>query len=152
MQGLPRSSETLRFAEELLARTPRASAAPNDNQERERQAAVVVRLLCPQHEMLHDPSGSAHQMAHQRGWSGSLSSALHAGIWLSDPAHTLRFVLSRMFIKIGKVAAFSQQLRRLILYLDLYSWHSHVGMLRLQDKRALHAPGAPERELCAAER
>ena len=49
LQGLPRSSETLRFAEELLARTPRAGAAPNDYRERERQAAAVVRLHGPKH-------------------------------------------------------------------------------------------------------
>ncbi|KAK9845793.1 hypothetical protein WJX81_002540 [Elliptochloris bilobata] len=42
-QGLPRSSETLRFAEELLARTPRAGAASNAYRERERQAAALVR-------------------------------------------------------------------------------------------------------------
>ncbi len=41
-QGLPGSSETLRFAEELLARIPRAGAAPNAYRERERTAAALV--------------------------------------------------------------------------------------------------------------
>lgn len=53
LQGLPRSSETLRFAEELLARTPRAGAAPNDYRERERQAAAVVRLHGPKHCLVY---------------------------------------------------------------------------------------------------
>lgn len=42
-QGLPGSSETLQFAEELLARIPRAGAAPNAYRERERTAAALVR-------------------------------------------------------------------------------------------------------------
>jgi hypothetical protein len=42
-QGLPRSAATLRFAEELLARTPAAGAAPSEYRERERQAAALVR-------------------------------------------------------------------------------------------------------------
>lgn len=62
-QGLPRSAETLQFAEELLARTPRAGADPSGYRERERAAAALARanaayaLLCDDEE---DGGGGEH--------------------------------------------------------------------------------------------